>query len=229
MPDTAQQIAALNQRISTALEESISWREIDCVLLRLCEAYPKHDDESQVIAKVALIGRTYATGIERAFKGGKKQGDALGKVVKHIHLNGAKLDAIISSVPAGTNELTENAIRSIVEAHFRFIELLQTCEDCQKTPRSFVSKYLHFHRPNVPIYDSYAAGIISKLLGKSTQLRMRHEASDYDYARYVEKFWLLQERIFGAGERRSVKELDTYILWEAYESDQLGVEHTGEA
>jgi hypothetical protein len=203
-----------------ALEESLSWELIDQTLLAVCDSYPTHGDRQQVTAKVALIGRTYVTRIERAFKGGTRQGDALTRVVEHIHRNGQRLDRIIATVPSGTNRLSETAIEPIVGAHYEFLRLLSECADCHRNPRSFVSKYLHFHRPNVPIYDSYAAGVISSVLGSATRSR-RHVAADSTYASYVEKFWRLSRHVGDAGKICSVKELDTYLLWEAYRRGSL--------
>jgi hypothetical protein len=207
---------SLCQLVETALQESVSWELIDAVLLDLCARYPLHRDKRHVIAKVALIGRTYVTGIERAFDGGTKQGDALSRVVDHIHRNGERLDQIVSTIPSQTNLLSDEALDPIVSAHYQFLQLLQECEHCHRNPRSFVSKYLHFHRPNVPIYDSYAAGVISSVLGSRTRQSRRYGAADSTYASYVEKFWRLAKRVSGAGRRCSVKELDTYLLWEAY-------------
>lgn len=205
----------LAQLVEGALEESLSWELIDRTLLAVCDCWPTHGDKQQVTAKVALIGWTYVTGIERAFKGGTRQGDALTRVVEHIHRNGQRLDKIIAIVPSGTNILREMAIKPIIGAHYEFLQLLSECADCHRNPRSFVSKYLHFHRPTVPIYDSYAASVISSVLGSRTRSR-RHAAADLTYASYVEKFWCLTRRISEAGRTCSVKELDTYLLWEAH-------------
>src|SRR5215813_11237711 len=144
---------SLPQRIDTALKEAASWELIDSVLLKLCKTYPTHKDEKEVIAKVALIGRTYVTGVERAFKGGSRQGDALTNVVEHMHSNWKAIDEIIDGIPNRTSKLAEEAIKPIVSGHSAFVRLMRRCKTCHRNPRAFVSKYLHFHRPIVPIYD----------------------------------------------------------------------------
>ena len=41
------------------------WRAIDETLYHLCRDHPHHDHRPWVNAKILIIGRTYATGIER--------------------------------------------------------------------------------------------------------------------------------------------------------------------
>jgi hypothetical protein len=77
----------LHRRIDAALRQSADWELVDKVLLDLCKTYPTHEYRDRVSAKVALIGRTYVTGVERAFKGRSGQGDALTKIVEHIYGN----------------------------------------------------------------------------------------------------------------------------------------------
>src|SRR5216684_7348116 len=95
----------LSQRIDAASKESVGWELIDDVLLELCRKYPMHTRKNEVAAKIALVGRTYVTGVERAFKGGSRQGDALSKIVEHVHNNQKAVDAIIADIPRDTDKL----------------------------------------------------------------------------------------------------------------------------
>lgn len=212
------------QRIDAALKEAASWELIDSVLLNLCKTYPAHKNEREVIAKVALIGRTYVTGVERAFEGGSRQGDALTNIVEHMHGNWKAIDEIIDGIPSRLNKLTDGAIEPIVSGHSALMRLLRRCKKCHRNPRAFVSKYLHFHRPTVPIYDSYVAGVISRVIGGRTRVAHSYSADvDWVYASYVEKFWRINQRIRDAGRDCTVKQIDTYLLWEAHHIGALEV------
>jgi hypothetical protein len=59
------------RRVLRAMRPS-PWDFSNRVLYDLCRAYPAHNAESVVIAKMLLIGRTYSAAIER--RKNKKQG-----------------------------------------------------------------------------------------------------------------------------------------------------------
>ena len=44
------------------------WQATDTALYDLCRRYPNHTDRGGVNAKLWIIGRTYATGIERKIR-----------------------------------------------------------------------------------------------------------------------------------------------------------------
>jgi hypothetical protein len=110
--------------------------------------------------------------------------------------------------------LDSSGMATIVEQHGRLTELLQKVATDGKAPRSFASKYLHFHRPVVPIYDEYARQTISRLV--------RWESSyapfalpphgDRAYWDYCLRFFRLNEGYREAGLKVTVKTLDAY-LW----------------
>src|ERR1700722_1270590 len=58
------------------------WALLDQTLYRLCSKHPLHTDRLSVTAKVVLIGRTYATGIERKVPTTDTQGSSILQVVK---------------------------------------------------------------------------------------------------------------------------------------------------
>ena len=84
-----------------------------------------------------------------------------------------------------------------------------------RTPRSFAAKYLHFHCPVVPIYDSYAAAGLGKLVhwdardvpfGQPT-------GGDPEYWAFCLRFLRFYNDCRDAGRTLSVKGLDAY-LWQ---------------
>jgi hypothetical protein len=53
--------------------------------------------------------------------------------------------------------LTPPVLTQIISIHVGLLATVQSALRKGQTPRSFVSKYLHFHNPVVPIFDSVAA------------------------------------------------------------------------
>jgi hypothetical protein len=83
-----------------------------------------------------------------------------------------------------------------------------------KAPRSFAAKYLHFHQPLVPIYDSYTLARLTKLVRWDAQQIPFAQPSDADadYWQFCVRFLRFFEACRQAGLSVSVKNLDTY-LW----------------
>lgn len=80
---------------------------------------------------------------------------------------------------------------------------------------SFVSKYLHFHRPIVPIFDTRAQAAIGKLVDQKLvrEVRIGLLKGVPDYRNFVAKFVALHERAHAeTGLEPTVKELD-HLLW----------------
>ena len=106
---------------------------------------------------------------------------------------------------------------TIVGVHDRFTQFLVGVTTDGKSPRSFASKYLHFHNPAVPIYDSYAlAGIRRLVRWDAPEIPFARPPGGDDvadgYYQFCARFWRLLEACRDAGREVSVKSLDTY-LW----------------
>jgi hypothetical protein len=201
------------------LEASLSgfraeWGAVDDVLYRLCRETPSHESKAAVIAKVALIERAYAAGLERQveFETGQQPIVVAGE---YVFENGQTVDQIIGTLIPIREPLTSDGMRAIVEAHGRFTDLLRgVTRKKAMSPRSFTSKYLHFHCPIVPIYDEYARQAVTR--------RVRRQALDIPFALpspgdraywdYCVRFLRLYEGCMEAGIDVSVKSLDT-CLW----------------
>lgn len=84
-----------------------------------------------------------------------------------------------------------------------------------KAPRSFASKYLHFHNSAIPVYDSYAlAGITRLVRWGAVPFACPPGGDDVPdgYWEFCVRFWRLYEACRKADLEVSVKTLDTY-LW----------------
>ncbi len=82
--------------------------------------------------------------------------------------------------------------------------------------RSFVSKYLHFHNPVFPIYDSVASGEIRRIVPLRSVLNIDFEVdgvSDSEYNDYVKRFFALYLHSIERGLPITVRSLDFYLIW----------------
>jgi hypothetical protein len=190
------------------------WGMVDQVLYRLCQDFPGHDSESAVTAKVALVERAYAAGLERQieFDEGEQPIVVAGKfVAKHR----AEVDDVIAALPVANELLDARSMAVIVEQHGRLTQLLREATRKKAlSPRSFASKYLHFHRPVVPIYDEYARQKLTHLVHwDSAHIPFPLPPhGDQDYWDYCVRLLRLYDACRQAGTSATVKELDAF-LW----------------
>ena len=93
----------------------------DKTLYDLCRKYPKHKKRAHIHAKIWLIARAMATGIERQIKSDKtRTGSALAKLEQHIERNSSKIENIFRELCRITGTLDEDNLRKIVSYHGRF-------------------------------------------------------------------------------------------------------------
>lgn len=200
-----------------------NWSGIDAELYELCKRYPAHSDSRERNAKLWLIGRTYATGIERKIRSKRTQGSSLNQLSDHLSSHAQDLDCLISQLKTVTEPLTPNKLQNIVQCHGQFLRILRGVTRKGQTVRSFASKYLHFHCPAVPIIDTYVSGVLPKIVRWSSDLWVFDpgRTSDEFYAWYVMRFWKLyqtaRESIASspatAAQSVCVKHLDYYLIW----------------
>jgi hypothetical protein len=189
------------------------WGEVDKVLYAVCREHQKHEERRHVTAKVALVGRAYQAGLERCITPGPGQ-QAVMVGADYIWKRGADVDDIIAAVLLVSEPLTAASGQELVEHHGRFTQLLGEMPECNRLPRSFASKYLHFHHPVVPIYDSYAA----ESLGKQVRWSQHSVAfakpphGDAFYWDYCVRLFRVYDACRDHGRNVTMKTLDSY-LW----------------
>lgn len=191
------------------------WDALDEALYRLCRDHPDNTDRGSVYAKLWIIGRTYATGIERKVATKHSQGSSMSQIADYLLAHGRRINELVAELRSVTEPLTPIGIRTIVSVHGRFVGLLTSITRKRQSPRSFVSKYLHFHNPAVPIFDSIAAGVLPKLVRWTKSLEIFAMPSDADkpYVRHVMRLYGLYQIIAKEHVRLTVKYMDYYLLW----------------
>jgi hypothetical protein len=202
---------------SLGKEYEKKWKTSDEVLYGLCKEFPDHKDQGGVNAKLLVIGRSYNTGIERQIKAIKSKGtrgSSMEQLAEHIWKNHHKVNGIFENLSTVKEPLCESNLKTIVQAHKELCQLVQRLRTIRGTPRSFVSKYLHFHYPAVPIYDTVAASRLGEIIPwkAADAAFLPPERSDKDYRCFVALFWQFYQDTQKEVAVVSVKLLDNY-LW----------------
>jgi len=184
------------------------WRVGNDALYKLCSERPGHTDEAEVIAKIWLIGRSYASAIERRKKKKSEKSD-------DFYVNTVAPAIMRSSIDTWITEAKqyempcEESLATLLRVHRKTTRLFWTISRLEK--RSLASKYLHFHVPHLfYIYDTRAANALRrKVRGAGKQIAQ----TDNEYRKFAQKCLYLQQRI---EERHRVsltpRELDNLLL-----------------
>jgi len=196
--------------------EYADWALADKTLYRLCKMNPTHTDMYSINGKLWLIGRTYATGIERQIE---STGDPLSQIAEHFYKNRKKIDTVLGKLSAINEPLNQNKLEVIVKAHGQLVKLLSPILRKSKSgkhhsARSFVSKYMHFHHPIVPIYDNIAKKNLCHLIPWKDSyeiLQMKTEV-DEEYYYFTLRFLQLYNELKTQDKTVTVKSVDRYLL-----------------
>lgn len=191
-----------------------NWEAVEIALYGLCKRYSKHQTKNAINAKLWIIGRTYATGIERKIKSKGTQGSSMEQLSNHIWKNRHRTDKILKNLTRVHEPLTEKKLQIILQVHGRLLKLIQPMLRNRQSPRSFISKYLHFHCPAVPIYDGIAASALIKMCPwkKAYEIFPMTKSADKNYRNFVFRFWQIYQEACKTRAKVSVKFLDHYIL-----------------
>jgi hypothetical protein len=198
---------------SSVDDYNANWRLLDQMLTGLCEANPGHSSRAAVNAKLWIIGRTYATGIERRIKTTGVQGSSMTQLAEYISTHAGLVDGIFYELRTLKEPVNVDCLRRIAGLHARFVTFLGQIT-AGKSARSFASKYMHFHNSVVPIYDNVAAKALSRLYPRLRGLCDFDDVPDGDayYCWYLARFWRLHEAISACGLETRVKYVDNYLL-----------------
>lgn len=162
------------------------------VLYELCRKHPLHHEAPAVIAKVWLIGRSYAAAIERRREKDDKNDDFYVQTVAPAIIN-SEIDAWIGSA-AQYETPSATSLEAILATHAKVTELFNQISGLEK--RSLASKYLHFHVPNLfYIYDTRAVEAMRTLSSVVGRVSKGGTHADNEYRKFAEKCLRLQEHV----------------------------------
>jgi hypothetical protein len=190
-----------------------SWQPVDSELYKLCGRRPSQHAFADVYTKTAVIGRVYEAGVQRAFRG---SGDPESVVARNLVDQADLIDQGLDQLKG--QSLNRSTAAQIIELHGRITKGLSAATG-NIWLTSFVSKYLHFHCPIVPIYDSTAAGAIGRYVDWRAVDEVRGSLTGLPvwarpYRNYVAAFIVLYERVCKETSLEpSVRDID-YLLWQ---------------
>ena len=185
------------------------WELGNDVLYQLCREHPGHTDEDAIVAKMWLIGRSYAAPIER-----RRQNLEMLNNDFYRHLankisesNFGQTLKILSSqknVNASTTKSAHNSLTQILHGKTGIKNI------------SFSSKYLHFHFPSYfYIYDSKAVSSVGRILKDVARRRISAQAGNADgpYAAFFDNCETLSDHVSGIlGRMPRPRELDNILM-----------------
>jgi len=219
MPHSLITGGALARQLAQAMTSyRVGWQSVDTELYELCRRRSNHQDFDDVYAKVVVISRVYNAGLNRAWKG---SGD-LGPEVQIAKCLISHADLVADPLKELAGKPFDRAsLVKIVALHGQLTRTLSIpAGDVWLI--SFVSKYLHFHCPIVPVYDSRAStrirrGLVDRQYARSLQAAVpQPEGRVRTYYQFATVFLALYERIYAeSGLQPSVKEVDYLLLGNA--------------
>ncbi len=199
--------------VKRALSVDDPWRIGNQLLYDLCDRYPRHERDAEIVAKVWLIGRAYSASIERGR--GKAAGSELSNDRFYAEavpnaLRKSRLDQKLKAL-AGLEDIDESSAAQVIDAHAHLVDLFYHLT--KKRKRSLASKYLHFHQPNLFfIYDSRAASSI-RTLGLPRRNVDSHQGVDPAYAQFVSAALGVRAHVLSEfGQKLNPRQLDRLLL-----------------
>lgn len=195
-------------RCEAALRPSV-WDLGNDTLYGLCERYPRHVTPQEIVAKVWLIGRSYAASVERRRSDGLESEAFYAKVVVPA-LRASSVDDQLRNIGATRRcESTEDA-ELLLRTHALLIRIFRKASG--RANRSLASKYLHFHRPLFfPMFDSRANREIRTMV--TGHLEERFPKGDNHYREFLARFMALQDWISAAyGLHLTPRQVDRVLL-----------------
>ena len=207
----SEQLPYINQKLS---QKSTKWVYANSLLYKMCEEHPEHNNPDYIVAKIWLIGRSYAAAIERRKNKDENSSDDFyyEEVAPKILTIGKDLDERISNIKKN-NGIDADIIPYILETHKLLTDTFNELTDLEK--RSLASKYLHFHCPNAFfIFDSRAKTNINKFIKKDKKtFNIEVEKYDEEYKDFYFRMIELQSNIQQIlGKTLSPRELDGLLL-----------------
>jgi hypothetical protein len=203
-------IQVIRDDIDFALAPSL-WDLGNQVLYSLCQYHRKHDRADAIIAKIWLIGRSYAAAIERR-KNAESTSDDFYETTVVDKIKQSKLDDWLENLP---NRLTDPwaDLAPVILAHKQLMDLFYDITGLEK--RAVASKYLHFHRPDLFfIYDSRAREAISNVSPHLNNIKeIKVSDSDPEYIAFCRRCqWLREDLKARFDEILTPRQIDKILL-----------------
>jgi len=181
----------INQKYIEAGLNNNYWDLGNSYLYKLCKEYPKHESIPVILAKTWLIGRSYSVPLERKKWRTEKKMPVDGFYEKRIGplFQSSKLDSYLENLSKLHTINNDAHLLEVLKTHYYLMEIIKN--ETKQQNRSFVSKYLHFHLPNLFfIYDSQvdkvAISIYTTFNHASYRPKVKSKEIDKQYGKFCE-------------------------------------------
>lgn len=183
------------EEIEKALENNV-WDYGNEILYKICKDNFEHKKYDYILAKVLFIGRIYAAAIERRKTENNDINDnfyidSVGPTFKNF-----EIDKLLKELKRFRIVDVSN-IKDCLETHYYLTIAIKKITNLNK--RSFVSKYLHFHLPELfYIYDTRAVEALRKFITKvpkELNYNLDSQNVDLEYAKFFCKCFDLKRQI----------------------------------
>jgi len=210
-----EQIQKYKDLIREILEKDRIWDLSDSILYDMCKKYPLHNNPKEIITKTLIIGRVYSVQLERRKNKEGLIGDKFyeDKVIPTFLNSG--IDDKLSKLRS--KGLSPDVFDEIFHVHKFVMNILRPITDMNK--RSFSSKYLHFHLPNLFfLYDSRLRQSVSLLNGEITkdqthQFLVNTDDYDIEYVKFFLKCYNLKNELQTILNRNlTIRKYDTVMI-----------------
>lgn len=191
MGEEGMQLTITKEDVDNALAPNV-WDLGNEALYSLCRRHPEHKKNDVIVAKIWLIGRSYAAALERR-KNASESSDRFYEEVVTEKIRKSELDAWLRALPL---KMTDpwNGMRQIIDTHKHMTDLFEEITALKK--RSLASKYLHFHRPDLFfIYDARARRAINRIVPLASAPAIEAAYYDAEYLRFCRQAQCLREHI----------------------------------
>jgi len=183
------------KQLDTARQKNV-WDFGNAILYRLCEDNFEHKTDDLILTKVLFIGRIYAAAVERRKNKSADINDNFYTETVAPTFRKSKLDDKLLALKTIKTEKVEN-IKAVLQTHYYLTSMLQKITALDK--RSFSSKYLHFHLPDLfYIYDSRAVTALRQFTSqapKDLKHVLKLDDIDNEYAKFYCKCFDLKRQI----------------------------------
>jgi len=182
-------------QIDKAMQNNV-WHFSNEILYNMCKENFEHKKDEHILAKILFIGRIYAAAIERRKTKNNDINDNFYIDTVAPKFKESNIDEHLTRLKSIESLEIEN-LKFVLETHYYLTKVINEITELNK--RSLVSKYLHFHLPELFfIYDTRAVQALSNFVSKVPN-NLKHltklENVDTEYAKFFCKCYALKTEI----------------------------------
>lgn len=171
--------------VKKAQEETV-WHYGNGLLYQMCHEHFEHKEDQYILAKVLFIGRIYAAAIERRKTENNDINDHFYTDAVAPTFKNSNTDKHLAALRAIGKVDNNQDVIAALRAHYDLTNAISKITGIKK--RSFSSKYLHFHLPEMFfIYDTRAVAAIRNFVTKvprDLNTCLEGDNADLEYAKF---------------------------------------------